>query len=268
MKKSIILIATFLIAVLSYSQEIEVINGHAHNDYKNKNPLLDAIENGFTSVEVDVHLVNDNLYVSHDFPKKLNPALTIEALYLNPLKKHILMNNGSVYPNYSGTFYLMIDFKSSAKPTYDKLKRILSNYLSIISITKNGEEQKGSVKIFISGKRPIGKILNDEPKLVGIDGKPKHLKKNIPTNVMPVISDKYSHVLSWDGYGKININDHNKLIRLVQKTHAQNKKLRLWGAPDNENVWRFLLDNGVDLINTDLLKEFREFVLTYNSSCN
>ena len=144
MKKSIILATALLLAVLSFGQEIEVINGHAHNDYENDNPLLDAIENGFTSVEVDIHLVNDNLYVSHDFPKELNPALTIESLYLNPLKKHILKNNGSVYPNYSGTFYLMIDFKTSAKPTYDKLKRILTNYLSIISIMQNGEDHLGT----------------------------------------------------------------------------------------------------------------------------
>jgi len=36
--------------------------------------------------------------------------------------------------------------------------------------------------------------------------------------------------------------------------------------PDNANVWKFLLDNGVDLINTDRLKEFREFIVKYNSS--
>ncbi len=254
-----------MLAVLCYSQEIEIIKGHAHNDYENKKPLFDAIENGFTSVEADVHLINDKLYVSHDFPKELNPSLTLETLYLNPLKDHILKNNGSIYPNYSGTFYLMIDVKSSAKPSYDKLKKILSNYLSIISITEHGEERKGPVNIFISGNRSIRNILDDEPKLVGIDGKPKELKKNIPAAIMPVISDKYSKVLSWNGYGKINEREKNKLRMLVQKAHAQNKIVRLWGAPDNENVWRFLLDNGVDLINTDRIIDFRTFILKYNS---
>ena len=57
-----------------------------------------------------------------------------------------------------------------------------------------------------------------------------------------------------------------RLIMLVQNTHTQNKKLRLWASPDNENVWRFLLDNGVDLINTDRLEDFREFVVKYNAS--
>jgi len=39
---------------------------HAHNDYLHKNPLFDALDNGFTSVEVDVHLLRGNLYVAHD----------------------------------------------------------------------------------------------------------------------------------------------------------------------------------------------------------
>jgi len=259
----------FIIAAVIFincGQKIEVINGHAHNDYENENPLQDAIENGFTSVEVDVHLVDDNLYVSHDIPEELNPELTLEALYLTPLKDHILKNNGAIYQNYSGCFYLMIDFKSSAKPSYDKLKKILSDYLTIISVVENGIEQKGAVKIFISGNRPLYEVINDEPKLVGVDGRPDDLINNIPNSIMPVVSDNYSNFLSWNGYGEINDGENKSLKMLVQNTHAQNKKLRLWGSPDNENVWRFLLDSGVDLINTDHLQDFREFILKYNSS--
>ena len=248
------------------SQEIEVIKGHAHNDYENENPLRDAIDNGFSSVEADIYLIDDNLYVSHDYPQDLNSASTIEALYLDPLKEHIVKNNGFVYRNNYDSFYLMIDFKTSAKPTYDKLKKVLSNYLSIISVLEDSVEQKGPIKIFISGDRPFDEILNDEPKLVGIDGKPNELTMNIPTSIMPVISDKYSNILSWDGNGDINNDEKEKLKMLVQKAHAQNKKLRLWAAPDNVNAWKFLLDIGVDLINTDRLKEFREFFVKYESS--
>lgn len=256
----------FVIIFSNCSQEIQVIQGHAHNDYENENPLRDALENGFISVEADVHLVDDNLYVSHDYPQELNPDLTLETLYLNPLKDHILKNNGSVYPNYAGFFYLMIDFKTSAKPSYDKLKTILSNYLSIISVVQNGVEQEGPIKIFISGSRPFNEVLNDEPKLAVLDGRPNELKKNIPRSIMPIISDNYFNFLSWNGYGEINEGEKKKLKILVQYTHAQNKKLRLWASPDNANVWKFLLDNGVDLINTDRLKEFREFIVKYNSS--
>ncbi len=261
MKSKHLLLIIIILTFASCSRKIEVIQGHAHNDYENENPLFDAIENGFTSVEVDVYLIDDNLYVSHDYPQELSSAKTIETLYLDPLKDHIIKNNGFVYPNHPDIFYLMIDFKTEAKPTYDKLKSILVNYLAILSVVQKGVEQNGPVKIFISGNRPIDEVLNDEPKLVGIDGRPNDLDKNIPSSIMPVISDKYSNFLSWDGIGKINEGEKKNLKRLAQNIHDQNKKLRLWGSPDNAKVWKFLLENGVDLINTDRLKELREFLL-------
>ena len=250
----------FLFICSNCSLQTKAIPGHAHNDYENERPLFDALENGFISVEVDVHLVDGNLYVAHDSPKKLDPALTLEALYLQPLETHISKNNGFVYPNYTAPFYLMIDIKTSAKPSYDQLKAILSNYTSILSVIKNGVEQKGPVKIFISGNRPIDEVLKEELKLAGLDGRPRDLEKNIPASIMPVVSDKYSNFLSWDGTGKIKEAELEKLKLLVQNTHAQHKKLRLWASPDHPVVWKFLIDNGIDLINTDRLKEFRVFI--------
>src|SRR4051812_44226103 len=40
-------------------------NAHAHNDYLHPRPLFDALDQGFTSVEVDVFLVNGQLLVGH-----------------------------------------------------------------------------------------------------------------------------------------------------------------------------------------------------------
>lgn len=263
-----LLIIVSILAFSSCDQKMEVIKGHAHNDYVNENPLFDALENGFISVEADVHLIDDELYVTHDLPEELNPALTLEALYLNPLKEHILKNKGFVYPRYSGPFFLMIDFKSAAKPSYDKLKQILQDYLSILSVVENGVEQKGAVKILISGNRPVSEVINDEPKLVGIDGRPNDLDKEISNAIMPVISYNYSSFLTWDGYGEIDDNEYQKLKKLVQDTHAQQKQLRLWAIPDHENAWKFLLDNGMDLINTDHISSFRAFALDNKPSSN
>ncbi|GJM35737.1 MAG: hypothetical protein DHS20C18_47380 [Saprospiraceae bacterium] len=236
--------------------------GHAHNDYENKHPLYDALDNGFISIEADVHLIDDQLYVAHNRPKNPTPALTLEAMYLNPLKKYIQENNGFVYPNYSGPFYLMIDIKTAGKPTYEKLKSILANYTSILSTYQHGEAKAGPVKVLISGNRPIADILNDDPKLVALDGRPKDLDNNIPASFMPVVSDNYKHILSWTGEGQIKDTERQKLKELVTNTHAQGKQLRLWASPDNPTVWKFLLDNGVDLINTDLVEGFRRYFET------
>lgn len=250
----------------SYQEDLLVIQGHAHNDYENKNPLKDALDNGFVSVEVDVHLFEDELYVSHDFPKEINSGITLENLYLKPLQHHITKNNGLVYPSYSGDFYLMIDFKSPASESYKKLKSILLNYETITSVFKNGVEHKKPVTVFISGNRPMQEILGSNIISARLDGRPKDLDKNLSTSIMPVISDNYSNILTWRGERKIDSKELNKLKSLVERTHNQNKKLRLWGTPDNRKMWKFLLDNDVDLINTDKIEEFSSFMKEYKTS--
>ena len=39
---------------------------HAHNDYLHKRPLLDALAQGFCSVEADIFLVDGALLVAHE----------------------------------------------------------------------------------------------------------------------------------------------------------------------------------------------------------
>ncbi len=255
-----LVVTVFIVIASGCDSRWQVIPGHAHNDYENEIPLWDAIDNGFISVEVDVYLIEDQLYVSHYVPYQLDSAKTLQALYLDPLSDHISNNGGFVYPGYTNLFYLMVDFKTAAIPTYKKLKVILSDYRSIISVVENGIEQAGPVKIIISGNRPIEEVLRDEPKMTGLDGRLNDLDKNIPAYIMPVVSDNYLNYFVWTGHGKMSDSESQKLKNLVQITHAQNKHLRLWAAPDHPNAWKLLLDHGVDLISTDRLSEFRKFM--------
>jgi hypothetical protein len=61
-------------------------HGHAHNDYMHKRPLFEALENGFTSIEIDVFLHNNDLVVSHT-AAGLDKKQDIEELYLKPIQK-------------------------------------------------------------------------------------------------------------------------------------------------------------------------------------
>ena len=91
------------------------------------------------------------------------------------------------------------------------------------------------------------------------------LTKEIPVSVMPVISDNYMNYFSWNGIGDMSDREKLKLEVMVAKTHAQGKKLRLWAAPDRPDAWRLLLDHRVDLINTDRLREFKEYIGDWRS---
>src|SRR4030095_12119754 len=43
-----------------------LLRAHAHNDYEHTRPLLDALEQGFCSVEADIYLIDGELRVAHD----------------------------------------------------------------------------------------------------------------------------------------------------------------------------------------------------------
>ena len=75
---------------------VPLMQAHAHNDYRHASPLHDALAHGFTSVEADIFLVDDDLYVAHD-RRDITPERTLRALYLDPLRERVRKNGGKVY---------------------------------------------------------------------------------------------------------------------------------------------------------------------------
>ena len=67
-----------------FSRDIIPIPCHSHNDYWRQVPLYDALAAGCNSVEADVWLSGDDLFVGH-IKKSLTKERTLESLYINPL---------------------------------------------------------------------------------------------------------------------------------------------------------------------------------------
>lgn len=67
-----------------FSRDIIPIPCHSHNDYSRHVPLYDALAAGCTSVEADVWLSGDNLFVGHT-QKSLTKDRTLESLYIDPI---------------------------------------------------------------------------------------------------------------------------------------------------------------------------------------
>lgn len=249
MKKLILLQVAILSQIVVFGQN-PLPNAHAHNDYEHKRPLLDALENGFTSVEADVWLIGTELYVYHDKPTNPRSDRTLQNLYLEPLSK-IIEEKGNVYPEYDHPVYLMIDFKSDAEPTYQKLRSVLMDYENLLN---------AGVVIFISGNRPIEMITQDEAKWAALDGRPDDLGKGISPKLMPVVSTSFRKVSKWNGKEEISKSDQQAIKILVEQTHAEGKLVRFWATPDNPNAWKQLQALGVDLINTDDLNGLSKFL--------
>ncbi len=251
----------FLLPTLLSAQVTPLPNAHAHNDYEHERPLLDALAQGFTSIEVDVHGVDGELYVSHDPPAVLEDNQTLEQLYLRPLAERVERNNGTIYPDYEGDFYLMIDVKTAAAPTLDAILENLKGYESMLTITHGKLITRRAVRVFISGHRDKERILQANPAWVALDGRPDDLGKGYPETIVPIISDRYWNHLKWRGEGRMPKAEHKHLKNLVKRTHAEGKKLRLWASPENPKVWKALRKAGVDFINTDELVKVRKFLL-------
>jgi glycerophosphoryl diester phosphodiesterase len=222
---------------------------HAHNDYEHPHPLTDALAAGFSSVEADVWLLEDQLYVSHERPRQLTPARTLARLYLEPLAARISAY-GYVHPARPGTFRLMIDIKHEGEATWAALQAALAPYAWML---EPGADGTPPLMIFLSGDRPESLRRDPASLPIGLDGRPEDLGTGIPASRMPVISQRYGALLSWNGQGEIPAKDRQTLDQLVAAAHAEGKQVRLWASPEKESVWNWLLDSGVDLINTDAL---------------
>ncbi|GAB4185499.1 MAG: phosphatidylinositol-specific phospholipase C/glycerophosphodiester phosphodiesterase family protein [Thermoflexibacter sp.] len=265
MKKVGFGVLLFLYAYTSFAQVKILYQAHAHNDYEHKKPLFEALSLGFISIEADIHLVDGQLLVSHNKPK-LGEAKTLRESYLEPLRKRILANQGKVYPNTSIPLYLMIDIKTDAQSTYQVLKEQLTEYQEIITYWKHGQENKGAVLVFLSGNRPVDTVINDTLRFVALDGRLEDLDRHYPNQIMPVISENYTKIFKWKGSGQMPQEEVEKLKNLTTKTNQQGKKLRFWASPENENVWKTLMENNVGLIGTDQLERLSRFLHTYRSA--
>jgi glycerophosphoryl diester phosphodiesterase len=243
----------FWISFSLFSHAQPFPQAHAHNDYEHTRPLWDALENGFTSVEADVHLQEGQLLVAHNRPERY--ARTLDDLYLGPLNNLLTKNNDKIYPDYPGTFYLMIDFKTEAGKTYEALLQAINHYPRL-----KCSASRCPVKIFISGNRPVKQIIESGYQGMALDGRPEDIGKGYPAEWMPVISDHYGNWCNWNSDVDPKPGELEKIKELAKAVHAEGKLLRLWAIPDNPRAWKVLLKAGVDLINTDKLEALHDFL--------
>lgn len=256
-------ILVFLFVLIFYhsakAQKFIILpNGHSHNDYTRERPLYDALENGFTSIEVDVYWQGSRMVVTHD-DKKLNEKPILQELYLDPLRSIIHQNNGRVFKNSDTQLVLMVDLKSEKVTTYRALREIFQNYLDIIEWYNDEVLVAGPVKVVLSGKPPINLIQSQQQRYFSIDGSVEQWDQEYPVSLMPRASTNYRTYFKWYGKGEIPEDELNKMRELIKLAHSRNRKIRFWGCPNRVEVWEKLMDEGVDWINVDDLQGFNAF---------
>lgn len=236
-------------------------NAYAHNDYWQKRPLFDALDNGYTYIEVDIFKVGDEFIVAHLIPF-FRQRKTLENMYLRPLYERISRNNGYVYPGYKRPITLMIDIKMNGESTYRSLKPLFKRYQRILTSYTNGVLEERQVTIVLSGSKPFHQLQKENIRYAFIDEDLRKIKTSVyGKELCPISSCKYTSLINWDGENEIPEPEKQKLVSYVLTAHAQGKKVRLWATPEKENLWNTLLEYGVDMINTDRLTSLKTFLV-------
>jgi glycerophosphoryl diester phosphodiesterase len=241
--------------------DVEILRrAHAHNDYEHRRPLLDALDRGFCSVEADVHLVKGQLLVAHD-RADVQRGRTLESLYLRPLAQRIARNGGVVFPGARAWFTLLVDIKADGEATYAVLKRQLAPYRGMLARWQFGKRTGGPVMVILSGDRPIETVRREKDRWVALDGRLADLDMpNFDPQLMPLVSDSWINTFSWLGPTPLPPEQEANLKKWVQTAREKKTKLRFWATPDNADIWSQLTLNGVNVIGTDQLDKFADFM--------
>lgn len=245
---------------------VPLSQAHAHNDYEHDRPLLDALSHGFTSVEADVWLVDDDLLIGHDAPV---PGRTLRSTYLEPMRQRVAQHGGSMYPGWDGTFQLLLDVKSGAHTWYE-IERQLAEFPDVFTSYQAGVTTEKAALAVISGNRNLMAMLwadgdDNVRRWSGFDGRWINTGGSLKSDFMPLVSSNWQLIYSWRGEGDMPAWQRRQLRDYVDHVHSLGAKVRFWGTPDEpgparDAVWAELLAAGVDYINTDDLAGLEEFL--------
>ncbi|MEM1127203.1 MAG: hypothetical protein AAGI71_11175 [Bacteroidota bacterium] len=252
-----------LAAPSALSQPASTPHAHTAIDQAQARPLLDALDHGVTSVEMDVYLVDGRLLVDESAPDP--EAATLQAVYLEPLRAHLSAHGGRVYED-DVPLQLLLDIQTEAEATYTALSQVLRQYADFLTIFTYEGEAVGAATIILTGNRPRTALEREIVRYAAYDGRLDDLTDPASTSFMPLISDDWTRICDWQGDGPLSALQSDRLRRVVERVHSQGRKLRLWGLPDNVLVWDTLIAHGVDYVHTQNLSGFRHY--TQNAASN
>lgn len=218
----------------TYAQKI-----HSHNDYEQNVPFWKAFAAGASSIEADVFLINDTLYVAHE-KNEIKATRTLENLYLKPIQVLFEKELMDTRP-----FQLLIDIKTEAHPTLNKIVDTLNPLQKhLYPINPDG------VQIIISGSRPNSTEYSNFPEYIYFDWQstdvPQHKEK------VALVSLSLSNFTQWTGERPLTQKEKNEVTAIIGKMKKLNKPIRFWASPDTPLAWETLHKLGVDFIGTDM----------------
>ena len=234
------------LALICFANAQEVLI-HSHNDYRHPLPFYQAYSQQVASIEADIYSTDreDVLLVAHD-REELGIAPTLDESYIAPIVSLYKLNKGKAWRGSDRYFVLLIDLKTPANPTLDRLIRKLQKYPEVFDPAVN----PFAVRVVISGSRPEASTFPNYPSIISFDGTLEDYS-SAQLNRIHMISLNFRLFSQWNGQGNIPENELKKLKETISAVHALGKPIRFWSCPDGEHAWQTFHQLGIDFINTD-----------------
>ena len=225
---------------------------HSHNDYEQTIPFWQAYYQQFGSIEADLFLRGDSLYVAHN-KEDIAADRTFYNLYLKPIIQQTSKNKGTIYADPARKLQLLVDLKTGAKETLAALVHQLAPYSALLA-------PKGTVKVVISGNTPDPADFDQYPDFIFFDGRPSISYSPKQLERIGLISQSFSNYTHWNGKGILVEKDRQAIEQVIDQVHSQGKKIRFWATPDHVNAWKILMNLGLDYLNTDRVTELGAYL--------
>ena len=232
--------------------------GHSHNDYEQRHPLHDALDQHLYSVEADIWLRRGKILISHigwSFKGSL------EDLYLNPLQQ-LVNRQGSVQGD-GRIFFLWLDIKDGSAALRAALHQLLTKY-PMLTTFGGRQGVPGMVTVILTGDE------DSKAKFVSEHSERRACRDSNYISVKDAPGDdrwswyaiKWSDYMHWNGNGPLTPGERQRLVKVTALAHSKGRRLRFWGVPGLEVVWKAALDAGVDQVSADDLPRLHRFLET------
>jgi hypothetical protein len=259
-----------------FTKDITPVPCHSHNDYWRTTPLYDALLAGCTSVEADVWLEDNELYVGHSH-RSLRKSRTFKSLYVDPISS-ILENQNSkselttanegiqgvfdTSPN--TTLILLVDFKTDGHDLFPVVEAQLDSLRQKGYLTRfNGTHFiPGAVTVVGTGNTQFSDITSSTNRTIFFDapleqlsGSPQYTPEN-SYYASVSMTKAVGHL--W--FNKFSAKQKETIKAQIDEATKRGLVSRYWSAPAwpvgwRIRVWEFLTEMGVGMLNVDELQE-------------
>jgi hypothetical protein len=225
-----------------------IISAH---DFRKATDLWESVGLGVINYQADVMYIYGQLYVTDAMPDSANHHLpTLTEAYLYPLYNQFKKNNGEFLPGYQGDIYLILNFSCQPLRIYKQLAAEMRPFAEMLTYHLEGQQHQGKLTVLITDSKALAEISSIKQSFLGLVGTTADLYLHIDSEKMPLISIKLNELTDWKGFGNIPFDDFAKLRQLVEKVHAQNKKIVLTDCPASKNIADLVKSAKIDFVST------------------